>query len=215
MVAWRVQGHFNKITCDIKAVCPKSTMYSIGDASHMSRSSDHNVWNWGYGNVVSAIDSMIRGGITSDIGRQMLKALIGRAGIQYVIFEGYIYNRAYNWKKRKYNGSDQHYDRLHVSAVHSVAADRMVEPFTWGVAEVAVKKPSAAKPVKKTYVRITKTLQRGDEGEQVKTLQHRLGIPEDGDFGPRTHNGVCYWQKKLKLKVDGIVGPLTRAALKL
>ena len=55
---------------------------------------------------------------------------------------------------------------------------------------------------------------KGDEGEQVKTLQRLLlalgydlgksGV--DGDFGTKTDTAVKAFQKKNKLDVDGIVG---------
>lgn len=55
---------------------------------------------------------------------------------------------------------------------------------------------------------------KGDEGEQVKTLQRLLmalgydlgSYGADGDFGSKTDTAVKAFQKKNKLDVDGIVG---------
>ena len=55
---------------------------------------------------------------------------------------------------------------------------------------------------------------KGDEGEQVKTLQRLLmalgydlgSYGADGDFGAKTDTAVKAFQKKNKLDVDGIVG---------
>ena len=52
----------------------------------------------------------------------------------------------------------------------------------------------------------------------VVTLQHALSllgfsISQDGKFGPETLEAVKRFQASRKLKVDGIVGPLTYAAL--
>ena len=65
----------------------------------------------------------------------------------------------------------------------------------------------------------TRNLKKGCTGSDVKTLQKKLkklgyysgGI--DGSFGPVTDAAVRKFQKANGLKVDGIVGPKTRAAL--
>ena len=71
-----------------------------------------------------------------------------------------------------------------------------------------------------------KTLQRGDEGEAVRQMQHALAsvyfYPDkgakdngiDGVFGPKTENAVRRFQSVfLPGEVDGIYGPKTRAKL--
>ncbi len=57
------------------------------------------------------------------------------------------------------------------------------------------------------------TLENGEEGRQVRLLQHALGIREDGVFGPETEAAVRAFQAGHGLEVDGIVGPKTGAAL--
>ena len=66
------------------------------------------------------------------------------------------------------------------------------------------------------------TLKKGHNGDSVKKLQNLLllwnpnCLPEcgaDADFGKETHNAVKAFQSAFKLEVDGIVGPLTWAAL--
>ncbi len=57
------------------------------------------------------------------------------------------------------------------------------------------------------------TLENGEEGRQVRLLQHALGIHEDGVFGPETEAAVRAFQANHGLEVDGIVGPKTGAAL--
>lgn len=61
-------------------------------------------------------------------------------------------------------------------------------------------------------------LQLGDSGPEVGSLQTQLadlGFPlgADGIFGPRTDDAVRGFQSVVGLVVDGIVGPLTNAAL--
>ncbi len=59
------------------------------------------------------------------------------------------------------------------------------------------------------------TLSYGSEGRQVKLLQQALGsIKVDGIFGPETEAAVRSFQASKGLTVDGVVGPLTTAALR-
>ena len=64
----------------------------------------------------------------------------------------------------------------------------------------------------------TGLLRKGDRGDDVKLLQHRLNIlgwqlTEDGIWGVQTDSAVRGYQYKAGLTVDGIVGAKTRAAL--
>jgi putative chitinase len=52
-------------------------------------------------------------------------------------------------------------------------------------------------------------LKKGDNNEQVKQLQIKLGIDPVGNFGPKTETAVKEWQAKNGLTADGIVGPAT------
>ena len=61
-------------------------------------------------------------------------------------------------------------------------------------------------------------LRKGDRGDAVKLLQHRLNLvgailQEDGEWGPLTDTAVRNYQYKAGLTVDGIVGPLTQRKL--
>ena len=49
-------------------------------------------------------------------------------------------------------------------------------------------------------------LKKGDNNEQVKQLQIKLGIDPVGNFGPKTEEAVKAWQRANGLKDDGIVG---------
>jgi putative chitinase len=52
-------------------------------------------------------------------------------------------------------------------------------------------------------------LKRGDNNENVKQLQAKLGLEPMGNFGPKTEEAVKAWQAKNGLTADGIVGPNT------
>jgi len=56
-------------------------------------------------------------------------------------------------------------------------------------------------------------LKNGSTGEDVKTLQTRLGLTADGIFGSGTEAAVKTWQAQNGLSADGIVGDATWAKL--
>ncbi len=57
-------------------------------------------------------------------------------------------------------------------------------------------------------------LREGDNGPEVKRLQQRLNITDDGVFGPGTKRAVTAFQREHGLDPDGIVGPATRKAIR-
>lgn len=58
------------------------------------------------------------------------------------------------------------------------------------------------------------TLSLGDTGPDVMELQRLLfNVPVDGLFGPTTHAAVEQYQRDHGLLADGVVGPITWAAL--
>ena len=54
------------------------------------------------------------------------------------------------------------------------------------------------------------TLQLGSSGPDVAAWQRIVGVPADGDFGPKTLEATQRWQAAHGLKDDGVVGPKTR-----
>jgi peptidoglycan hydrolase-like protein with peptidoglycan-binding domain len=71
----------------------------------------------------------------------------------------------------------------------------------------------AAEPPRTNGAPSRGTLRRGSQGALVETLQKRLGLVVDGDFGPRTEAAVREFQRGRQMVPDGIVGPKTWAAL--
>ena len=73
-------------------------------------------------------------------------------------------------------------------------------------------------PVTQAKTGNTDLLRKGDKGDDVKLLQHRLNLlgwrlTEDGIWGVQTDSAVRGYQYRAGLTVDGIVGPKTQAAL--
>jgi putative chitinase len=56
-------------------------------------------------------------------------------------------------------------------------------------------------------------LKKGDNNDNVKLLQTKLGIDPIGNFGPKTEDAVKAFQLKNGLTPDGIVGPGTWAKI--
>ena len=56
-------------------------------------------------------------------------------------------------------------------------------------------------------------LKKGDNNEQVKQLQIKLGLDPIGNFGPKTEDAVKLWQSAHGLTADGMVGDKTWAMI--
>ncbi len=78
---------------------------------------------------------------------------------------------------------------------------------------------TSAIPAKDEETKDDGTLQKGDKGDAVKTLQKRLKelgyytLSPDGEYGYRTVEAVKAFQKKNGLTADGVAGPTTQAKL--
>ena len=72
---------------------------------------------------------------------------------------------------------------------------------------------AAASADPNTSVSAQPTLLIGSSGPAVSTLQTKLGITSDGQFGPDTDAAVKAYQSANSLTADGIVGPATWAKL--
>jgi peptidoglycan hydrolase-like protein with peptidoglycan-binding domain len=75
--------------------------------------------------------------------------------------------------------------------------------------------PGNASPEPPTTTEHTISLSAGSEGRQVELLQRALGgIKVDGIFGPETEAAVRTFQARGGLTVDGVVGPVTSGVLR-
>lgn len=83
----------------------------------------------------------------------------------------------------------------------ALTADGIVGPITWAALL------AATAPADRTE------LVRDSQGDAVVWLQRRLGITDDGNFGPKTEAAVITFQRTTGLHPDGKVGPKTWAAL--
>ncbi len=101
--------------------------------------------------------------------------------------------------------------RLSLGALAALTAGPAVGIAT-GVASAGTATPTPEPATTTEHVIVLST---GSEGRQVQLLQQALGsIKVDGIFGPETEAAVRSFQSSHGLTVDGIVGPLTSAALR-
>lgn len=122
MINWYVDEGLEQLIREWKREHPGATVYTVGDASHASRDSEHNPEPDGsepgadYGEV-DAADFMIKGLAKSDLQELFDGLLRGRdKRLLYVIFNGRIFSSVVSpWVVRTYSGSDQHTDHVHVS----------------------------------------------------------------------------------------------------
>lgn len=159
----------------------------VGDTSHQRRVSDHNPDANGW---VHAID-VDKDGVDTDL---LLRIATADARINYVIFDGHIYSRQYNFRKRIYTGINAHRHHMHFSAMHGALAmdGRLWDlgtsaPITVVPAAYITPTAPAATPVVKSNPTIT--------NPAVADLQRILnGLGEhlviDGDFGPASREAA-------------------------
>lgn len=104
----------------------KSSDGSIGDAAHAARQSDHNpCWDCaGYlHGIVRAIDVDIDGREPGrDLRTEILNAAIGHPAVWYVISNGKIYSRTYDWRANDYKGTNGHFHHVHISINYDIAS---------------------------------------------------------------------------------------------
>ncbi len=101
--------------------------------------------------------------------------------------------------------------RLSLGALAALTAGPAVGLAT-GIASAGTATPT---PEPATSTEHAIVLSYGSEGRQVQLLQQALGsIKVDGIFGPETEAAIRSFQSSHSLTVDGIVGPLTNAALR-
>lgn len=111
--------------------------------------------------------------------------------------------RSFNWKKNK------------ITAIVNFLTDEQYNSVIVGSGVVPM--PIDDK-VKKPKAKDMPELKKGADNEYVAQLQRLLNanganLQVDGEFGRKTFKAVKTYQKKYKLEVDGIVGPLSWKAL--
>lgn len=213
-MSWRLARGLEKLRAQVNAKWPnrsKDSDGSVGDLSHSARTSDHNP---DANRVVHAIDlthDPKHGFDSYSFADHILKQQDPR--LKYVISNGRIGSGPAGpspGKWRKYNGANRHDHHVHFSIVSGALQD---DARPWDIDGALFPPPE----VVASYVKPNPTVKRGSEGEYVKLLQSKLGMPVaelDGRFGEKTFAALIAFQKSRGLVADGIAGPQVWSALK-
>lgn len=154
----------------------------IGDTSHAARKSDHNP-DWDDDGIVRALDIDISpdGRADADLRADVLKAAVGDPRVWYVISNGKIYSRTYNWVPRVYTGSNPHDKHVHVSLLGGSGGDKSgnFDTSDW------FKKPKPRpKPQRDTAPRVENFRASGNEWD-VKILDRAVELGGRRDIAPK------------------------------
>ena len=176
----------------------------VEDDAYVPKPGDVIFYDWedsGYGDNTGASDHV---GLVASVDGNVINIIEGNCGnmVQYTA-------RAVNSR----------YIRGYGLPDYASLADGIEEPP--GVVIIPDDEPAEETPSQETCMVELPELMVGDEGEAVRAAQLLLkgrGFPvgwmgADGDFGAKTEAAVRRFQRSRGLERDGIVGPLTWAAL--
>ncbi len=221
-MTWRVAKSLDQLLRQINILYPnrdRSSDGSIGDASHQSRSSDHNPWVKGPGGVwiVTARDftnDPIHRMSSDDLAHTIINSRDER--VKYVISNRRICSGSNQdkpaWKWRPYTGTNPHDHHCHVSVKPTEALYDDVSPWRM------LMQP-AHPDIENLVVPTKPVLRLRAVGNDVKILQALLvskftaNIMVDGEFGPATQKALIAFQKAKGLVADGVAGLYTWKAL--
>ncbi|WP_157751399.1 peptidoglycan-binding domain-containing protein [Actinoplanes derwentensis] len=198
----------------------KTSDGTLGDQAHKSRVSEHNpdgdgtidAWDMDCNLLGSSNDT---GSAAEDAEvRKVIAEFLKQPQAQLVIYNKHIHNvdidepGEWRWYGDWSSGKNPHDHHAHLQSKQS----REDITYKGNLDGVVNAQPKPA----------TGELSRGDTGERVKALQRGLrkvfplysgDLEVDGQYGLRTEKAVAQFQKRSGLKVDGVVGGITRAAL--
>lgn len=104
----------------------------IGDLAHQAETSDHNPDSMGR---VLAIDIDCTGPWDGESFDRMTLRLVERCRtgeedrVEYIIWNGFIYSRSYEFAKRTYTGTDKHTNHAHISGRHDHHGENDTRPW--------------------------------------------------------------------------------------
>lgn len=197
---WKLAAALITMEAQVNAKFPKRAKGSdgsIGDLAHAARTSDHNVRN-GYCHALDLTHDPASGFDSYKFADHLLKVQDPR--LKYVISNGRIGSGPAGpspgvW--REYTGANAHAHHVHIST--NDLGEKDAKQWNIGTAPVV---PQADAPKQ-----LARQLHFGLEGDDVKELQRKLGLPTNGIFGYGTAEAVVKLQLKLGHAAHGVVGP--------
>lgn len=201
-VNWYAAPAIESLQRDLDEAYPHRTVpdWVLGDVAHSARDSDHNP---DPGGMVHAIDVRLGGGL--DVKR-VLDSVIGDPRVWYVIHNGIIYSRTYDWVARRYTGANPHHEHIHISFRYLHAAEQ--DCSSWGLSHKVTPRRVDLSVVRNQF-KIAAGYERGDvrPRESVRRVQRSLnvqigaGLIADGRVDKRT---IAAWERwEARKKVPG------------
>ncbi len=212
-MSWRLAHALEQLRAEVLERWPDTTVWTIGDADHRQRASDHNPTTTG---VVCAIDVVDDGrGQADELWTFLLERRDRR--MKYAIHDARIVSATVSpWTVRTFDGHP-HAGHIHVSVGRGVDGrsrrpELYDDPTPWGLADTPAPTPTPPTSWRQEVPDAMETIDlsdvttdssswpRGDEVARVQSLLAADGAPPADTFDDE---GVP----------DGIGGPATRAAL--
>lgn len=217
------------VTSKLGRVKPETRMIAA-ELYEAAKRNGHEIWfMWGMGGGTEhgsglALDLMVRNEKAGDFVRNYIWKERKRLRLRHVIWEQHITSTVVQPGVRRKmadrgNSTENHYDHVHVWFYGGQY--RMASWLDGKTPVPSSPRPSTPAKVKQRTLYWNKT--KMQSGEDVKLLQKGLRrvfpayaghLQVDGFFGPATDKAVRQFQDRAGLKVDGIVGTKTRAALR-
>ena len=142
----------------------------------------------------------------------------GDRGAEITLLQKNLYDLGYTLTVDGFFGTETEGVVKQFQKDHFLEENGIVNEMTKGAMEEELAKPKI--PEKKIHT--GSYLHKGNAGAAVLELQRALNISgasvsidEDGVYGRQTKNAVKEFQRQRRLKIDGIVGPETLAALEV
>jgi hypothetical protein len=123
--SWHNSVSLDRLRAEVDARWPdrnKAMDGTIGDYEHSKSLSEHNPVGHSFGpkygtpGAVHAIDiTAWESADGENVADVVAKAVVGDHRVWYIIYDGYIYSKTYDWAMRPYNGSNPHTTHVHIS----------------------------------------------------------------------------------------------------
>lgn len=188
-MGWRLARAAAQLNREVKEKWPGTTIWTVGDADHRSRPSDHNPFdhdsNASTPGIVSAID--IVGHRPSDnVWAHLLATKDPR--VEYMIHDGKWSGSDLGWKIHSYGGSNPHTNHIHVSVGRGsdsnlTRPDLYDDPSSWGIADIAAEEDEMAELVAQIQRSLIKA---GHDLGDFTPFGPEYPPGADGDWGSKT-----------------------------
>ena len=202
---WRVVRSLERLNEQIRAAYPRAvppatpaaSWGSIADSAHSSTSDHYPHYYSGLGGVAVVCARDFPHAPTLGLDAHALAEKLRQSRdprIGYIISNGRITSPGRSWQWGTYSGSDPHDTHIHVSTVHTAAAD---DTRDWQIGQ------AQAEGTAQMFCK------HGDRGENVRALQfalHNIGFPVgtiDGIYGDGTAAALKKLEASIGVTSDG------------